>query len=119
MKRIIFGAFLFGAAALGLAGAANAANDNQYDFLYGSTDALVLGPTGIPTPSANYISNGIDLYLGPLGYNGTLASTLPLTMPNTFDFLNSVPQGASHPRRRDPGRLQRRGDGLRRLRHLH
>jgi|GEM_PF-2118880 len=92
MKRIIFGAALFGAA-LGLAGAANAANDNQYDFLYGSTDALVLGPTGIPTPSASYISNGIDLYLGPLGYNGTLASTLPLTMPNSWDFLNSVPQG--------------------------
>lgn len=91
MKQIIFGAVLCGAA-LGLAGAANAANDN-YEFLYGSTDALVLGPTGIPTPSANYISNGIDLYLEPLGYNGTLASTLPLTMPNSWDFLNSVPQG--------------------------
>ncbi|UVO10727.1 PE-PPE domain-containing protein [Mycobacterium sp. SVM_VP21] len=92
MKQIIFGAMLFGAA-LGLAGAANAANDNQYEFLYGSTDALVLGPTGIPTPSANYISNGVDLYLGPLGYSGTVASTLPLTMPNSLDFLNSVPQG--------------------------
>jgi len=94
MKQIIFGAVLFGAA-LGLAGAANAANDNQYDFLYGSTDALVLGPTGIATPSANYISNGIDLYLGPLGYGGTVASTLPLTMPNSWDFFQSVPQGQS------------------------
>lgn len=91
MKQVVFGAALCGAA-LALAGAANAANDN-YDFLYGSTNALVLGPTGIPTPSASYISNGIDLYLGPLGYHGTDASTLPLTMPNSLDFFNSVPQG--------------------------
>ena len=91
MKQVIFGAALCGAA-LALAGAANAANDN-YDFLYGSTNALVLGPTGIPTPSASYISNGIDLYLEPLGYHGTDASTLPLTMPNSLDFFNSVPQG--------------------------
>lgn len=91
MKQVIAGVAL-GGAALALAGAANAANDN-YEFLYGSTDALVLGPTGISTPTANYISNGIDLYLEPLGYNGTVASTLPLTMPNSWDFLQSVPQG--------------------------
>lgn len=91
MKRVILGAALCGAA-LALAAGANAANDN-YDFLYGSTDALVLGPTGIPTPSANYISNGIDLYLEPLGYGGTDASTVALTIPNSWDFIDSVTQG--------------------------
>ncbi|MCV7385336.1 PE-PPE domain-containing protein [Mycolicibacter longobardus] len=91
MKRVIVGAALCGAA-LALAAGANAANNN-YDFLYGSTDALVLGPTGIPTPSANYISNGIDLYLEPLGYGGTDASTVALTIPNSWDFFDSVTQG--------------------------
>ncbi|MGB3473960.1 MAG: PE-PPE domain-containing protein [Mycobacterium sp.] len=92
MKQIIFGVALCGAA-LAFAGAANAANDNQYDFLYGSTDALVLGPTGIATPTANYISNGIDLYLDPLGYGGTVESSVALSMPNSWDFLSSVPEG--------------------------
>ncbi len=46
MKKLIIGAALCGAA-FAFAGAANAANgnNNQYDFLYGSTDAFVLGPT--------------------------------------------------------------------------
>ncbi|MEO6794457.1 MAG: PE-PPE domain-containing protein [Mycobacterium sp.] len=91
MKQVIIGAALC-SAALAFAAAANAANNN-YDFLYGSTDALVLGPTGIPTPSANYISNGIDLYLGPLGYQGTGASSEALTLPNSYDFFESVPGG--------------------------
>jgi hypothetical protein len=100
MKKVIFGAALCGAA-LALAGAAHANADTaadattqaSYDFLYGSTDALVLGPTGIATPSANYISNGIDLYLAPLGYEGTVASSHALTLPNSYEFLDSVPQG--------------------------
>lgn len=94
MKQVILGGALCGAA-LAFAAAANAeayTYDNS-EFLYGSTNALVLGPTGYPTPSANYISNGTDLYLNPLGYGGTTASTLALTTPNTYDFLNSVPQG--------------------------
>src|SRR5690625_941401 len=96
MKQVIVGAALCGAA-VAFAAAANAANDN-YDFLYGnflngSTDALVLGPTGIPTPSANYISTGLDLYLDPLGYEGTQASTEALTLPNSYDFFESVPGG--------------------------
>ncbi|MEB3032883.1 PE-PPE domain-containing protein [[Mycobacterium] nativiensis] len=91
MKRLIIGAALCGAA-LALAAGANAANQN-YDFLYGSTDALVLGPTGISTPSANYINHGMDLYLDPLGYQGTAASTLALTTPNSYNFLTSVPEG--------------------------
>ncbi|MEZ0381566.1 MULTISPECIES: PE-PPE domain-containing protein [Mycobacteriaceae] len=92
MKRLIIGAALCGAA-MAFAGTANAADENKYDFLYGSDEALVLGPTGIGTPSANYISNGIDLYLEPLGYEGTVESSHALTLPNSFDFLDSVPGG--------------------------
>lgn len=93
MKQLIFGAALIGAA-LASAAAANAATENaNYDFLYGSTDALVLGPTGISTPSANYISHGADLYLDPLGYQGDAASTEALTLPNSYDFFESVPGG--------------------------
>lgn len=92
MKKVILGAALAGAA-LAFAAAANAADDNRYDFLYGSTDALVLGPTNIPTPSANYISNGIDLYLDPLGYQGDVDSSHALTLPNSFNFIDSVPEG--------------------------
>lgn len=96
MKQMIIGAVLCGAA-LAWAAAANAESytfDNR-QFLDGSTDALVLGPTGIPTPPASYISSGMDLYLNPLGYEGTTDSTLALTLPNTFNFLRSVPEGQS------------------------
>lgn len=92
MKKVILGAALCGAA-LAFAAGAHAADDGRYGFLYGSEDALVLGPTNIPTPSANYISNGIDLYLGPLGYQGDLATSQALTLPNSFNFLDSVPEG--------------------------
>jgi hypothetical protein len=91
MKQVIVGAALCGAA-LGLAAAANAADDS-YDFLYGSTNALILGPTGIPTPNAAYISDALNLYLEPNGYEGTTASTLALTTPETNDFGQSVAQG--------------------------
>jgi hypothetical protein len=66
------------------------AND---DFLSGSTNALILGPTGIPTPNAAYISDAEKLYLYPNGYDGTSATTLALTTPETNDFTTSVPQG--------------------------
>src|ERR1700744_296697 len=88
MKKVILGVALCGAA-VALAGAANADNS---DFLSGSTDALVLGPTGIPTPDAVYISDAENLYLDPNGYDGTTASTLALTTPETTS-LSSVPQG--------------------------
>jgi PE-PPE domain len=87
MRKVILGAALCGAA-VALAGAANADNN----FLSGSTDALVLGPTGIPTPDAAYISDAENLYLNPLGYDGTTATTLALTTPETTS-LSSVPQG--------------------------
>jgi hypothetical protein len=88
MKKVILGAALCGAA-VALAGAANA---DSNDFLSGSTDALVLGPTGIPTPDAAYISDAENLYLDPNGYDGTTATTLALTTPETTS-LSSVPQG--------------------------
>ncbi|RRR46849.1 PE-PPE domain-containing protein [Mycolicibacter terrae] len=94
MKHLILGAALCGAA-LGLAAAANAADEDNYDFLYGSTNALILGPTGIPTPNAAYISDVLNLYLEPNGYEGTPASTLALTTPESNDFFQSVPQGES------------------------
>ena len=50
MKKVILGAALC-SAAVALAGAANA--DGASDFLSGSTDALILGSTGIPTPDAS------------------------------------------------------------------
>lgn len=95
MKKVILAGGLC-TAALAFAATANAESAYTYDssqFLYGSTDALVLGPTGMATPSANYISHGIDLYLDPLGYQGTLASSEALTLPNSYDFLESVPAG--------------------------
>lgn len=98
MKRIYLGGILGGAlcgATLACAAAANAEAytfDNS-EFLYGSTSALVLGPTGIATPSDNYIRNGIDLYLEPLGYQGSVESSEALTLPNSYDFFESVPGG--------------------------
>jgi hypothetical protein len=63
------------------------------DFLSGSTNALVLGATGLSTPTASYIGEATTLYLDPSGYDGTTASTLGLTTPETFSFDLSVPQG--------------------------
>ena len=91
MKQVILGAALC-SAAVALAGAANADGVDP-DFLSGSTNALVLGPTGISTPDAAYISDAENLYLDPNGYDGTTATTLPLTTPETDDFTTSVPQG--------------------------
>ena len=90
MKKVILGAALC-SAAVALAGAANA--DGASDFLSGSTNALILGVTGIPTPDAAYISDVEKLYLDPSGYDGTTATTLALTTPETYDFTTSVPQG--------------------------
>jgi hypothetical protein len=113
MKKAILGAALC-SAAVALAGPANADNTSDWlssltnvedwlfgltkasdtsDFLSGSTNALILGPTGIPTPDATYISDAEKLYLDPNGYDGTTATTLALTTPETDDYTTSVPQG--------------------------
>ncbi len=90
MKKAILGAALC-SAAVGWAGAANA--DTASEFLNGSTNAFILGATGIPTPDAAYISDADRLYLDPNGYAGPISSTLALTTPETNDFNTSVPQG--------------------------
>ena len=90
MKKMILAGALCSAAVV-LAGAANA--DGASDFLSGSTNALILGSTGIPTPDAAYIAGAESLYLDPSGYDGTAASTLALTTPESWDFITSVTQG--------------------------
>jgi hypothetical protein len=66
------------------------ANIRLADFLTGSTEALVLGPTGIPTPDSGYLAAADNLYLNPLGFDGT---TIALTTPETHDFGPSATQG--------------------------
>jgi PE-PPE domain len=90
VKKVIFGAALC-SAAVALAGAANA--DEAGDFLSGSTNALILGSTGLPTPDGSYITGAESLFLGPNGYAGTAASALALTTPESWDFGSSVTQG--------------------------
>ena len=90
MKKVILSVALC-SATVTLAGTANA--DGASDFLSGSTNALVLGPTGIATPDAAYISDAENLYLDPNGYDGTTATTVALTTPETDNFVTSVPQG--------------------------
>lgn len=63
------------------------------DFLDGSTNALVLGATGMPTPTAMYLDAATNLYLLPNGYEGDTASIIGLTTPQTFSFLPSVQDG--------------------------
>jgi hypothetical protein len=77
----------------GLTKASDASAADASGFLSGSTNALILGPTGIPTPDAAYISDAEKLYLDPHGYDGTTATTLALTTPETNDYITSVQQG--------------------------
>jgi hypothetical protein len=91
MKKVILGAALC-STAVALAAAANA-DGADGDFLSGSTNALILGSTGIPTPNAAYITGAENLYLDANGYDGTTATTLALTTPETYDFTTSVTQG--------------------------
>ncbi len=67
--------------------------DDGSAFLSGSTNALILGPTGVPTPNAAYIADAEKLYLFPNGYEGTTATTLALTTPETAAFDTSVARG--------------------------
>jgi PE-PPE domain-containing protein len=90
MKKVILGAALC-SATVALAGTANA--DGADDFLAGSTNALILGSTGLPTPDGSYITGAESLFLGPNGYAGTAESTVALTTPETWDFGSSVTQG--------------------------
>jgi PE-PPE domain len=62
------------------------------DFLSGSTDALVMGPTAFPDPAdyPGFLSTVDQLYLDPLGFEG---QSTALTTPETYDFGTSVTAG--------------------------
>ncbi len=121
MKKVILGAALC-SAAIAFAGTADADSDSDFwnaasntvtdlllgsgsasgvssasaadaDFLDGSTNALILGATGMPTPTDMYMSEAASLYLFPNGYDGDTASIMALTTPQTFDFFPSVQEG--------------------------
>jgi PE-PPE domain len=77
----------------GSSGDSAASSGANADFLASSTHALILGPTGVPTPDAAYIADAEKLYLDPNGYDGTNATTLALTTPETNDYSTSVAQG--------------------------
>lgn len=121
MKKVILGAALC-SAAIAFASPADAESDSDFwnaasntitdwllgassvsgvasagtadaDFLNGSTSALILGATGMPTPTAMYMSEASSLYIFPSGYDGDSASIVGLTTPQTFDFFPSVQDG--------------------------
>ena len=58
---------------------ATAHADDGSDLLDGSTNALIVGPTGFPDVSRfpGYIPTVDTLYLDPLGYGGTGAAFRP------------------------------------------
>lgn len=62
-------------------------------FLSDSTEALVMGPTGFPDPAAypGFIPTVEQLYLDPLGFDGSAA---PLTISDGANFGPSVTAGA-------------------------
>jgi hypothetical protein len=83
-------AFVF-AAVLGM-GSAHA-DDGGAAFLSGSTEALIMGPSGFPTPDAEYLSSADQIYLNPLGFPRD-GMTVALTTPETEgNFGPSVTAG--------------------------
>lgn len=68
------------------------ADDN---FLSGSDNALVLGPSGYPDPAdyPGYLPTIDSDYLQPDGYTGTIGSVQALVTPETSDYGPSVTQG--------------------------
>lgn len=64
--------------------------DVTIDPLAGSTDAIVIGPSGFSDPSTGFDQDVYDLYLLPLGYSGDLASTTSLYTPESSDYGPSV-----------------------------
>ncbi len=59
--------------------------------LYKLTDqALILGPTGIPTPNSAYIDGVVNGYLDPSGYTGGIANAEALTTPEQFSNTSYI-----------------------------
>ena len=63
------------------------------DDLTGSDMALVLGPSGIPTPPMGYVDTVYNSYLEPMGFSGSLSDVTAFTTPETIDFGPSIAQG--------------------------
>ena len=66
-----------------------------------ATQPVVLGPSGVPIPSNNYVRNVIDFYVGPNSPDGTLAPQVvftpeglyPITGVKSLPLNTSVDQG--------------------------
>lgn len=64
--------------------------------------ALIVGASGVPTPSPSYVAAAQNLYLNPLGYSSytpqvvtTPEQLYPFTGPNALTLNKSIPQGVT------------------------
>jgi PE-PPE domain len=75
---------------------AHADTGSGADFLDGSTQAIVLGPTFIPDPTTfpGYIPGAVTEYLQPLGFSDT-GTVTPLVTPESPDFGPSIATGVN------------------------
>src|SRR6202020_956864 len=73
---------------------ANADTGSGADFLDGSTQAIVMGPTYIPDPTTfpGYIPGAVTEYLQPLGFSDTGTIT-PLVTEESPNFCPSIASG--------------------------
>jgi hypothetical protein len=75
---------------------ANADIGSGADFLDGSTQAIVMGPTFIPDPTTfpGYIPGAVTEYLQPLGFSDT-GTVIPLVTQESGNFGPSIASGVS------------------------
>src|ERR1700734_2245811 len=75
---------------------ANADAGSGADFLDGSTQAIVMGPTYIPDPTSfpGYIPGADTEYLQPLGFSDT-GTIIPLVTEESPNFGPSIASGVS------------------------
>jgi PE-PPE domain len=75
---------------------ANADTGSGADFLDGSTQAIVMGPTYIPDPTTfpGYIPGAVTEYLQPLGFSDT-GTVIPLVTEESPNFGPSIASGVS------------------------
>jgi hypothetical protein len=67
--------------------------DPDADFLSGSTDALIVGPTGIGDPGAGYISATLNNYLDPAGFSGNASDVQDVIYPASDNYGPSIATG--------------------------
>jgi hypothetical protein len=75
---------------------AHADSGSGADFLDGSTNAIVMGPTYIPDPTTfpGYIPGAVTEYLQPLGFSDT-GTVIPLVTEESPNFGPSIAAGVS------------------------